>query len=79
MAVKPKSKMVEKCSTKKSFTILPISVGTNLPLSEPTFSTNNFSFTTPAFNFNSVYSLSMPSIEPFTIYSLRCIVEIVGA
>ena len=35
------AKMLEKLATKKSFTIFPISVGTNLFLSEPVFSVNN--------------------------------------
>ena len=47
LAVNPKSRILEKLATKKSFTIFPISVGTNLFLLEPVFSVKVCVFTSP--------------------------------
>ena len=71
--------MLEKFSTKKSFTMFPISVGTNFPLSDPTFSVSSFAETSPPFNVNCVYLRSVPSIVPLAMYSLLWMVEMVGA
>ena len=65
-AVKPKSKIVEKLATKKSLTIFPMSVGTNFPLSEPTFSISVLELTVAFFNKNCSYFRSTPSTCPFS-------------
>ena len=58
--------MLSKFFTKKSVTIPPISVGTNLPLSEPEFSFKISDFISLPIKVNCSYFLSIPSKLPFS-------------